>query len=326
LAAGAGGDPEVALLTALLAVQDRGPVAVVDLDELQDDALVVPCGLIGAPQLANERILSGEEGQVLSRVLEELHQASVGALMCFEAAGVNGLVPATWAAWAGVPLLDADGAGRAFPGFQQRAMHVAGVPASPVVLTDGRDNVLVIHSAEDDRAAQLARSATAGLGGVCAAAGYAMTAGRARTATIAGSLSRAVALGRAIESHAHPVGPRALAKALDATVLIEGRVTERERSSVTIDGTARDAGRQLRIELQGGFVVALEDGEVRASVPDLIAVLSADTATPIASETLRRGERVAVLAAPANAVWRTERGLAVAGPEAFGYAIGYRHG
>jgi hypothetical protein len=307
-------------------VQDRGPVAVVDLDELPDDALVVPCGLIGAPQLANERILSGEEGRVLCRMLEDLHQASVGALMCFEAAGVNGMVPATWAARAGVPLLDADGAGRAFPSFQQRAMHVAGVPASPVVLTDGRDNVFVIHSAEDDRAARMARSAAAELGGVCAAAGYAMTAGRARTAAIAGSISRAVALGLAIDSHGHRVGAPAVAEALGATVLIEGRVTELERSSATIDGTARDAGRQLRIELQGGFAIALEDGEVRASVPDLIAVVGADTAAPIASQTLRRGERVAVLAAPAHAVWRTERGLAVAGPEAFGYAVEYAHG
>jgi hypothetical protein len=153
-----------------------------------------------------------------------------------------------------------------------------------------------------------------------------MTAGRARTAAIGGSLSRAVALGRAIESHGHPAGPPALAEALDATVLIEGRVTELERSSVTIDGSVLDAGRQMRIELQGGFVIALEDGEVRASVPDLIAVLGADTAAPIASGTLRRGERVAVLSAPAHAVWQTERGLAVAGPEAFGYAIEYPHG
>ena len=326
LAAGAGGDPQVALLTALLAVQDHGPVGVAGLDELEDDSLVVPCGLIGATQLANERILSGDEGQILCRMLEDLHHARVGALMCFEAAGVNGMVPVTWAARTGLPLLDADGAGRSFPGFQQRAMHVAGVPASPVVLTDGRDNVLVIHSGEDDSAARLARGAAAELGGVCAAAGYAMTAGRARTAVISGSLSRAVALGRATESRGRPVGARGLAEALDGALLIEGRVTEFERSSITVEGTARDAGRQIRIELRGGFVIALEDGEVRASVPDLIAVVGANTAAPIASETLRRGARVSVLAAPAHAVWRTAGGLAVAGPEAFGYAIEYRHG
>jgi DUF917 family protein len=308
---------------ALVAVEAHGPVPVVALDDLPDAALVVPCGLVGAPQLANERIFSGEEGGVLSRALEDLHDARAGALMCFETAGPNGLVPVTWAARAGVPLVDADGAGRAFPGFQQRTMHVAGVPASPVVLTDGRDNVLVIRAADDVWAARLARRTAAGLGGVCAAAAYGMSARRARTSVIAGSVSRAIALGHAIDAHEHGVGPGAVAEALGATVLIEGRVTDLQRNSATIEGTAGDAGRQVRIEMQSQFLIALEDGAVSAAVPDLIAVLAADSATPIATETLRRGDLVVVLAAPAHDIWRTEQGLAVAGPRAFGYGIEY---
>jgi DUF917 family protein len=323
LAAGAGGDLELGLLMALVAVEALGPVPVVALDDLPDDALVVPCGLVGAAQVANERIFSGDEGRVLISALEDLHDSRVGALMCLETAGPNGLVPVTWAARAGVPLLDADGAGRAFPGLEQRAMHVAGVSASPVVLTDGRDNVLVIHAASDDWAARLARTGAAGLGGVCAAAAYGMSARRARTSVVAGSLSRAVALGHAINAQDHRVGPAAVAEALAATTLIKGRVTDLERSSATIDGTGGDAGRQVRIELQSHFLIAIEDGAVRAAVPDLIAVLAADTATPIGSETLRRGDRVAVVAARAHDIWRTEKGLAVAGPRAFGYGIDY---
>jgi DUF917 family protein len=326
LAAGAGGDLELALLMAIVAVDTLGPVTVVALDELPDDALVVPCGLVGAPQIANERIFSGDEGRVLSRALEDLHDRRVGALMCFETAGPNGLFPVAWAARAGLPVVDADGAGRALPGLQQRAMHVAGVPASPVVLTDGRHNVLVIHAADDPSAARLARSAATGLGGVCAAAAYGMTARRARTSTVAGSLSRAVALGHSIDGSARRLPLAAVAEALGARLLIEGRVTDRERSSATIDGTAGHAGRQVRIELQSEYLVALEDGAVTAAVPDLIAVLTADTAAPIATERLRVGDRVAVLAAAANDVWRTEEGLAVAGPGAFGYDIEYASG
>ena len=321
LAAGAGGDPEVGLLMALVAVQAYGPVPVIGLDELADDALVVPCGLIGASQLANERIFSGDEGSLLSRRFRELHQTRVGALMCFETAGANGLLPVMWAARARLPLVDADGAGRSFPGFQQRAMHVAGVPASPVVLTDGRGNVLVIHAVNDDAAARLARRGAVGLGGVCAAAAYGMTARRARTSTIAGSIARAVALGHAIDSREHEVRPAAVAEALGATVLIEGRVTDLGRNSATIDGTLVDAGRQLRVELQSGFLIAFEDGVVTAAVPDIIAVLAVDSGAPIATAALRRDDRVAVLSAPADPVWQTEAGLAVAGPGAFGYGI-----
>jgi DUF917 family protein len=133
-------------------------------------------------------------------------------------------------------------------------------------------------------------------------------------------------LGHAIDAQNQRVGPAAVAEALGAKVLIEGRVTELERHSATIDGTAGDAGRQVRIELQSQFLIALEDGVVAAAVPDLIAVLAADTAKPIASEAMRRGDRVAVLAAPAHDLWRTEQGLAVAGPSAFGYDIEYASG
>lgn len=311
---------------ALVAVQRYGPVPVIGLDELPDDPLVVPCGVIGAARLADERIFSGDEGGVLSRLFGELHGTRVGALMCFETAGANGLVPVTWAARAGLPLVDADGAGRSFPGFQQRAMHVAGVPASPVVLTDGRGNVLVIHAENDDSAARLARRGAAGLGGVCAAAAYGMTVGRARTSTIRGSIARAVALGQAIDSQERGARPAAIAEALDASILIEGRVTDLGRNSATIDGTSAYAGRQVRIELQSGFLIVLEDGVVTAAVPDIISVLALDTAAPLASEALRRDDRVAVLAAHADRVWQTEAGLALAGPGAFGYGIDYTSG
>jgi DUF917 family protein len=311
---------------ALFAVEAYGPVPVIGLDELPDDALVVPCGLIGSARLADERIFSGEEGKVLSRLFGELHGARVGALMCFEMGGANGLVPVTWAARAGLPLVDADGAGRSFPGFQQRAMHVAGVPASPVVLTDGRGNVLVIHAANDDSAARLARRGAVGLGGVSAAAAYGMTAGRARASTIGGSIARAVALGHAIDAREPEARPEAIAEALGASILIEGRVTDLSRNAATVEGTSSDAGRQVRIELQSGFLIVLEDGVVTTAVPDIIVVLALDTAAPIASEALRRDDRVAVLAAPADRIWQTEAGLAVAGPGAFGYGIEYASG
>lgn len=308
---------------ALVAVDQHGPVPVVALDDLADDALVLPCGLVGAPALAAEQVFGGDEGGALRDAAQDLHGAEVGALMCLETAGTNGLLPVTWAARAGLPLVDAAGARRAFPGLSQRTMHVAGVPAAPVVLTDGRDNLIVIHAADDAWAERLARSAAAGLGGVCACAAYAMSARRARSATGAGAVSRALALGHALDAHGAATDAAALADALDGTLLVEGRVTDLGRTSATIDGTVGDAGRQLRLELQSAFLLALEDGAVRAAVPDVISVLAADTGAPIAAQALRRGDRVAVLAAPADDVWQSGPGLAVAGPRVFGYAVDY---
>ena len=153
-----------------------------------------------------------------------------------------------------------------------------------------------------------------------------MTAGRARTSAIGGSIGRAVALGHAIDARGHGPRPDTVAEALGARILIEGRVTDLGRNSATVDGTSADAGRQVRIELQSGFLIVLEDGVVTAAVPDIIVVLALDTGVPIASEALRRDDRVLVLAAHANRVWQTEAGLALTGPGAFGYGIEYASG
>ena len=69
--------------------------------------------------------------------------------------------------------------------------------------------------------------------------------------------------------------------------------------------------------------MALEQGRVTASVPDLISVLDSETAEAIATERVRYGQRVTVIAMRCDPVWRTEKGLQAAGPRAFGYDFDY---
>ena len=61
-----------------------------------------------------------------------------------------------------------------------------------------------------------------------------------------------------------------------------------------------------------------------ASVPDLISVLDSETADAILTETIRYGQRVRVIAFACDPVWRTERGIALTGPRAFGYDLDYQ--
>jgi DUF917 family protein len=95
------------------------------------------------------------------------------------------------------------------------------------------------------------------------------------------------------------------------------------RGSVVVEGLGDDAGRLLRLELQNENLVALEQGRVRASVPDLISVLDSETADAISTERIRYGQRITVIAFACDPVWRTEQGIAVAGPRAFGYDFDY---
>jgi DUF917 family protein len=62
-----------------------------------------------------EKIEAGDEGERLRNLLQRQTGQTVTALMAGEIGGGNGLVPVTWAARMGLPVVDADGMGRAFP-------------------------------------------------------------------------------------------------------------------------------------------------------------------------------------------------------------------
>jgi DUF917 family protein len=90
-----------------------------------------------------------------------------------------------------------------------------------------------------------------------------------------------------------------------------------------IAGSDADAGEELVLQFQNENLVAVREGEVVASVPDLITVLDAESGTAITTEQLRYGMRVAVLGIACHPIWRTDEGLALGGPGHWGYDHAY---
>jgi len=330
LGAGGGGDPYLGLLQALQATEDFGPALLVDLDELPDDSLIMPCGGIGAPTVTIEKIENGDEGARLRDHLEYMTGRRVAALMSAEIGGANGLLPISWAARMGLPVVDADGMGRAFPEVPQVTMHLAGISPSPAIMTDERGNLVVFRTISGHWMERLERAAAVEFGGAASATEYTLTVAQARGATVRNSVSLAISIGQAVASAAgSPVD--ALITEVGAFRLVTGKVSDVERrttsgfvrGSVLVEGLGEDAGRLIRLELQNENLVALEQGRVLASVPDLISVLDSETAGAIVTERVRYGQRVTVIAFACDPVWRTPRGIAAAGPRAFGYDFDY---
>jgi uncharacterized protein len=330
LGAGGGGDPYLGLLQALQATEDYGPVRLVDIDELPGDSLIMPCGGIGAPTVSIEKIENGDEGGRLREHLEFVTGGTVAALMAAEIGGSNGLLPAAWAARMGLPLVDADGMGRAFPEVPQVTMHLAGISPSPAVMTDERGNLIVFRAISGHWMERLERAAAVEFGGAASSTEFSLTAAQARGATVRNSVSLAVRIGEAV-AHAQGSPVDALIAEVNAFRLVSGKVSDVERrttrgfvrGSVVVEGLGEDTGRLIRLELQNENLVALERGKLLASVPDLISVLDSETADAIVTERIRYGQRVTVIAFGCDPVWRTERGIEVAGPRAFGYDFEY---
>ena len=288
------------------------------LDELPDDALIMPCGGIGAPTVSIEKIENGNEGERLREQLQFLTGRQVAALMAGEIGGGNGVLPVTWAAAMGMPLVDADGMGRAFPEVPQVTMQLAGISPSPAVMTDERGNLVVFHTISGHWMERLERAAAVEFGGAASSTEFSLTAAQARTATVRNSVSLAIRIGEAIaRASGSPVD--ALIAEIGAFRLVTGKVADVERHTtsgfvrgcVVIDGLGADAGRLIRLELQNENLVALERGQ-RARLgarPDHGAG-QRDRGRASPTERIRYGQRVIVIAFACDPVWRTERGLA----------------
>lgn len=329
LGGGGGGDPLSAGRIALEAINRHGPVSLLGIDDLQREGVIVPVAAVGSPTVIAEKLTTGEEGARLATEAAALLGRPAVALAAAEMAGANALLPVSWAAAANLPLVDASVLDRAFPSILQAKPNIVGTPPGPCLLTDEHGNVIVVRSPSNAWAAELIRTITDGLGGMAATATYITPVDAAEDVLIPGTVTKALRIGElASESRTDPL--TALAAELDLEVLFRGRVTEIHRDAAgyvrghaVIRSDSRSEERLLRVEMQNEYILAIEDGRVLASTPDVIVLFDVVTAKPIAADRLRYGHRVTVAAFPVDPVWRSEAGLALGGPSWFGLDVDY---
>ncbi len=329
LGTGGGGDPYIGKLLAREAIKSYGEVELISADELKDDALVVPIAAFGAPMILVEKLFSGDEFVKAFEMMESYLGRKIDAVMPAEAGGLNGVIPFSVAAQKKIPLVDADGMGRAFPRLEMVTFTLHGIPVSPITQADEKGNRNVYHTINNVWGETLVGATTIQMGGSCAVGCYPMSGKQVKKAAIHDIVSYAQVLGEAIldakANHKNPVD--ALIDKADAIKLFSGKVSN---VSTKIDGRwnkgiceilglDKDQGSHLTLDFQNEFLLAKKDGEAIAITPDLIVLIDAENAQPITAESIQFGTRVIVLGMKADAQWRTPEGIELGGPEKFGY-------
>jgi DUF917 family protein len=329
LGTGGGGDPYIGKLLARSAMQSSPSITLLDVDDLDDDDLVVPTAMMGAPTVMVEKIPSGEEIITAVESLASFLGQQVVATMPMEAGGVNSMIPLAVAAKLNIPVIDADGMGRAFPELQMVTPTIWGIGATPMAIADDKGNSAILQTINNHWTETFARSLTVDMGASALIALFPMTGRQVKDATIHGSLTLIQRIGRAIreahEVHTDPVD--AVCDVTGGYRIWEGKVGDVARRTVggfargvaSISGTGSYEGRALEIGFQNEFLIAQDGDDVLVTTPDLITVLDAETGEPITTEALRYGFRVVVLGIPCDDRWRTDRGLELVGPGYFGY-------
>lgn len=337
LGAGGGGDPYIGRLLAEQAIEAFGTPQIIQADSLADDACIIPVAMIGAPTVLMEKACSGDDLDHLLQAMAKHLGKKVDALMPIEIGGVNSCLPLVAAARTGLPLVDCDGMGRAFPCLEMVTFNVYGCDVAPTVMVDEHGNEMVISATSAAKTEKFARAVIGEMGLSAMISCYPLSGAQLKRWAVTGTMTLALELGRAIRLGRQSDNPvQSLLNALNQTpyyaparLLMEGKVVDVER--VTRDGfsfgscrvESQSGHRAITLSFQNEFLSATDEQGFVATVPDIIAVVDKDTAEPITAETLRYGQRVCVIATNIPPLMQTPQALAVFGPRCFGLDTDY---
>ncbi|MCG1008432.1 DUF917 domain-containing protein [Salinicoccus sp. ID82-1] len=329
LGTGGGGDPYVGKLMAQQSIDKYGPVQMITIDELAADATVATFAMVGAPTVLVEKIPNFESFDILYEEFVKYNGDKIDAVMPIEAGGVNSMIPIIFAAIKEVPIVDADGMGRAFPEMQMDTFNVNGIHNTPAVFADEKGNTAILNTSDGLWTEKIARSLTTVMGGSILNGVYLLSRQELHDHAIHHTVSTSIAIGETLTTSKQPIED--LQVLLDGTILFRGKIQDVVRrtdggfvkGTATLTGLDADKDATCKIEFQNENLVCLVDDVPRCTTPDLITVLDLETGMPITTEGLKFGARCVVFAQPADDKWKTEAGIRTVGPGYFGYDYDY---
>ena len=334
LGAGGGGDPYIGKLVAMGAINECGPVTLLDPEEVPDDALVVPFAMMGAPTVLCEKVIGGNEYKALFDIVSNHFGKKIFAMMPMEAGGLNSMFPIAAAARLGLPLVDCDGMGRAFPELQMVTFTMGGISASPMALADEKGNTVIFKTITNKWSEELARAVTMSCGGSVAVTLYNVTGAQLKEYGVKGIVTKSQQLGAALRMVKNTQDCSPEEKFFEFTEgfkLFKGKITDVLRETkgafklgkVVLEGIGECKGHSAYVNFQNENLSAVIDGEILATVPDLITLVDCDTFLPIPTDALKYGKRVLVVGMKCFEMWRTKEGLELVGPRYFGIDTDY---
>ena len=147
LGTGGGGDPYQKLLNMRQLYKKGYRASLLDPMYLNEDDRVAVVSGMGAPLVGQERLADPHFAVKPVRMMEEYCGQRFRAIMALEIGGGNGLQPFMVAALMGLPVVDADSMGRAYPEAQMTSFAVRGLPMYPLAVADIRDNEVIVTRA-----------------------------------------------------------------------------------------------------------------------------------------------------------------------------------
>lgn len=331
-------------------LKDGYAIEWIDINEISDDALTctaygtgtiseeVPDTAEGIKALAKKKGLPNRFGHLAVdyavKELEEYIGKKIDIMAPVELGAGNTIVPLATGIRLGMPVVDGDYGGRAYPEEMQCTLFLKDIPPYPLSIVDWWGDIMIlkeaVNSAMMERIGKMVSIAAYG-SAFCAAS---LIDGRTMKETIVpGTLSKSLEVGRAIRTAAEK-GKNPVQAAIDASngwLLFEGKVIDKEWADIegcmvgkiTIAGSNEHQEKTMEIWFKNENQVSWIDGKPYVCSPDLVTILDKNSGIAFINRDIDSGDEVAVVGVKCHEIFRTEKGLAWCGPRYYGFDIDY---
>jgi uncharacterized protein len=312
LGCGGGGPLSTAqdMLETILSLTDK--ITVLDAAEADaDDTFVVTAYIGSATAAVNTAFKHLAPTDACQRLVQAINRPLAGVLPA-EVGAVNSLAPMTVAARMNIPVIDADGAGRAVPEIMLTTYASRQIPISPVVVANEKAEQVLLYVQDAVAAERLVRPIVASppYGGIGGLALWAMNGAILRKSAITGTLQHVQSLGAVLRwAREHRNDPvQAILSYLgdSGKVLFMGEIVRiTTQSSGGFDFATvvlrNDNGAQVWIYSQNENMLAWwEDNQAPIAMsPDLICYITPE-GQPLSNADLRQGQWVCVMSVQAR--------------------------
>jgi len=312
--AGGGGDPMIGHNIVEMLTEKRFPVYLIDPLEVPDDEIVINFGCVGATASV---AYHGDAALKTLVMFEEFLGKKAYAVMPTEMGGFNTMAAVDVAARRGIPIVDADGAGRAVSEVHLKVYTLDDIPLTPMTIVDiDAQNVVLIKQTLDSKAAErIARTLAAEWGQTVYTTCGVLTGVQVKTSPVLGTLSNAMRIGMLLRKAVDPLN--AVLKETQGLKLFEGVVSTVERetkagftwTTATLNGTHENEGSKFEFKAKNEVLIGYKDEKLVAIAPDIITSVHAETCKCVPAEKIKKDDKLAVIGIPAHKKWRNPKGL-----------------
>jgi len=316
---GGGGSPDWGRKIMLNDFKRGRRYAIIDPQEVEDDALVVSGGVMGSVKILDNMNFDGlleywEDNFELKVAFREMGKElgkKIDYIVPFEMGGLNTPIILSLGARVGVPVVDGDALGRAAPETQMTSFIGHGISLTPMPLVDHIGNVVVVKKAVNPvYPDQIGRFIITRGGGLGANNHYPMSGRQLKNSVIPNTISKAIKIGKSVinarNSGENPV--QVFRKIVSGINIFHGKITEiiEEEAEgfyftkVKLSGLEKDNNSSCELVIKNETMACWKNGELRVVFPDLLCMLDPKTGRGIMSVELKKNLELKLVAMPCH--------------------------